>query len=43
MSTSGWSDEEFQYQLRKRCGIEASLDEVRIARLQLNGDKRAAA
>ena len=33
----GWSDEEFQYQLRKQRGIEASLAEVRQARLALNG------
>jgi hypothetical protein len=42
-SAVGWSDEEFQYQLRKRCGIDASLDEVQAARLQLNGDTRAPA
>lgn len=41
-SAVGWSDEEFQYQLRKRCGIDASLDEIQAARLQLNGDKAAA-
>lgn len=33
----GWDDEEFQYQLRKRCGIEASLADVQQARLELNG------
>jgi hypothetical protein len=33
----GWNDEEFQYQLRKRCGIEASLADVQRARLELNG------
>jgi hypothetical protein len=33
----GWNDEEFQYQLRKRCGIEASLADVHAARLDLNG------
>jgi len=41
-SAVGWSDEEFQYQLRKRCGIEASLEEVRVARLQMNDDEAAA-
>jgi hypothetical protein len=41
-SAVGWSDEEFQYQLRTRCGIDASLEEVQTARLQLNGDKAAA-
>jgi len=33
----GWDDEEFQYQLRKRCRIEASLTDVHKARLALNG------
>ena len=33
----GWSDEEFQYQLRKQRGIEASLADVQQARLALNG------
>ena len=35
----GWDDEEFQYQLRKRCGIEASLADVQRARLELNGTR----
>ena len=34
----GWSDEEFRYQLGKRCGIEASLDHVQRARTELDGD-----
>ena len=34
----GWSDEEFRYQLRKRCGIEASLEDVQRARTDLDGD-----
>ena len=33
----GWNDEEFQYQLRKRCGIEASVADVQRARLAING------
>jgi transposase len=33
----GWDDQEFQYQLRKRCGIEASLADVQRARRALNG------
>lgn len=33
----GWNDDEFRYQLRKRCRIEASLAEVQRARLALNG------
>jgi hypothetical protein len=35
----GWSDEEFQCQLRKRSGIQAPLDAIRKARLELNGAK----
>jgi hypothetical protein len=33
----GWNDEEFQYQLRKRCGIEASVTDVHRARVDLDG------
>jgi hypothetical protein len=36
-SAVGWSDQEFQYQLRKRCGIDASLQEIQAARLELDG------
>jgi hypothetical protein len=36
-SAVGWSDEELQYQLRKRCGLQAPLDAVRHARRELNG------
>jgi hypothetical protein len=38
-SAVGWSDEEFRYQLRKRCRIDVSLGEIRDARAEL---KRAA-
>ena len=33
----GWSDEEFRYQLGKRCGIEASLADVQRVRTELDG------
>jgi hypothetical protein len=33
----GWSDQELRYQLRKRCGIDASLADVQTARAQLDG------
>ncbi len=36
-SAVGWSDEEFQYQLRKQRGIEASVADVQQARLALTG------
>ena len=35
----GWSDEEFRYQLGKRCGIEASLEDVQRVRTELDGDR----
>lgn len=34
----GWSDEEFRYQLRKRRGVEVSLEDVQRARTELDGD-----
>jgi hypothetical protein len=37
-TTVGWSDEEFRYQLRKRRGIEVSLEDVQRARADLDGD-----
>jgi len=35
-SAVGWSDEEFRYQLRKRCGIEVTLAEVQEVRQKVN-------
>lgn len=36
-SAVGWSDEEFQFQLRKKRGIQAPLAAVRQSRLALDG------
>ena len=36
----GWSAEEYAYQLRKRCGLEASAEAVAEVLAAMNGDRR---